>query len=188
MVYALRQLRYTPSAGVQRRCNDALICDRTHIAVVDTGVLVLLLEEGLPDDVGEAYFHPYPKRYRPKEPLPTIVLVRGEVPAKRREPDLHGEQAIDETITLAHEYGHFCSWNQGRISNAGQPSKEWLEYHEAAKARDALHEAVPVGAPFLYRDLDEQQKALIDEEEKRAWRKAREVIETREGIDERRLF
>ncbi len=70
---------------------------------------------------------------------------------------------LDELLTLAHEYGHYCSWR--------------------AKERSAEYETAIECDPCNWSQLSEASKQLIHGEEKRAWAYANETLRTLEFSD-----
>lgn len=81
----------------------------------------------------------FPRDWPGPRPRPQIQLHRpyyedGDRPTRGRNNGtvLTPEELRNELITLAHEYGHFASWN-GRT-----PAAEWARYFETAKKRSVL--------------------------------------------------
>jgi hypothetical protein len=102
--------------------------------------------------------HPYdPDKFRPE-----VWLARAPTPKPRTEPDLAGA-TLEELLVLAHELGHVRSYRKN-------------------ERPDGYRHAVDAGAPN-WSTLKEHQKAMISDEEVRAWDYAR-VILTDEGFDD----
>lgn len=87
---------------------------------------------------------------------------------------------IYETITLAHEFGHFLSWKERT------PRDAYEAYLVALVTRSRAWEAVPEHDHAAYHDairaaaraaLTTEQLALIVAEEERAWAIGREALE-----------
>jgi hypothetical protein len=127
---------------------------------------------------GAGSFHPDP--WNRGESFPRITIGRPyheEVDRPTRNRNTGGREALPppdllrETITLAHEFGHFLSWKRS--------PDEWNAYFEAAKTRDEAWSQVPRdGSVGEYNNqlrtaaqsrLTRDQMGRIVAEEERAW-------------------
>jgi len=136
---------------------------------------------------GAGSFHPNP--WDRCEPSPAIEIVRRyyeTIDRPTRERNASGRQSLPppdllcETVTLAHECGHFLSW-RGRT-----PRDECDAYYRAARLRDEAWARVEEGSSIDdYNDqlravaqdaLTEEQLQLILAEEERAWTFGRELL------------
>ncbi len=108
----------------------------------------------------DGYFHPDPDKREARGLPPTrrIGIHRVPSPRPQDEPDLRGPHVLEDTCTLAHEYGHFLVWLEHR------DSPRWRATFEAAQRRDR-------GAQLVDEDA-----ALILAEEADAWRRGRAVL------------
>ncbi len=73
-----------------------------------------------------------------------------------------------ELLTLAHEYGHFLSWN------GETPRDTWSRYHAAVLRKDTLEEKG--GRERVVAVLSDAEKQLICEEETLAWKLGRPFV------------
>jgi hypothetical protein len=74
-----------------------------------------------------------------------------------------------ELLTLAHEYGHFLSWN------GETPLDRWSRYHAAVLRKDSLEDD-GVGRQVVVAALSNDEKLLICEEETIAWKLGRPFV------------
>jgi hypothetical protein len=152
-----------------------------------------IVYDGFLED-GSGHFHPHP--HETGQDSPTIAIGRpyyaaeGEWPNRHRNPGgraLPPPDLLSELVTLAHEAGHFLSWNERTPRNA------WQRYFGVAKKRDQIVAEVPKdGSIDEYNDrlraavqssLSAEQIELILAEEELAWRIGRELLE-RLGFDD----
>jgi hypothetical protein len=169
----------------RRMANDFAVYEALWRTVERLGASVIY--DGLLED-GEGRFHPDPLETGED---PTIYIGRScydridqPTPFRNRygcenlpKPDLRCE-----TATLAHECGHFLSW-QGRT-----PREEWNVYFSAARVRDNAWSRVrEEGSRSEYNDelraaarkaLTGAELRLIVAEEERAWTIGREILES----------
>lgn len=138
---------------------------------------------------GEGWFHPNPLRLPAGHPaaVPTIELGRRSYDGKGYEPTTlrRGElppppDILQETVTLAHECGHFLSWK------CRTPRAEWDAYFGAASRRDSAWAGISSeGSVTEYNErlrtaartaltAEDMQQILL--EEQRAWRFGRELL------------
>ncbi len=137
---------------------------------------------------GEGSFHPRP--FERGDPCPTISIGRPyyeEFDRPTRDRNASGRKVLPppdllrETVTLAHECGHFLSWKDRT------PRKEWDAYFIAAKAQDEAWSSVPdhesvneynnMLRAAAQAALTKEQMQRIVAEEERAWTIARELLE-----------
>ena len=141
--------------------------------------------DGLADD-GSGMFHPDPADRG--EIRPTITIGRpycehDDQPSCGRNPggaSLPPPDILYETVTLAHEIGHFLSWKERT------PRSDWEAYFDAARKRDVAQDAVPEsGSKEEFNSslrvaaqsaLAEHEIGLILAEEERAWTIGRELL------------
>jgi hypothetical protein len=102
----------------------------------------------------------YPNPHNRQTPRPQVWIFRDEspLPNPNNAPALTGAHVLQDTLVLAHELGHFRSWKER------QSTPEWIEYFEAAKARDRGEK------------LTERQIDLILGEERLASSHGRELL------------
>ena len=137
---------------------------------------------------GEAgYFHA--REGEGRKPIIAIVrpyYVTDEKPSRRRNNgiDVTDDEMRAEMMTLAHECGHFRSWLRARDAG-GAARVEWLAYQDVARRRDAIADRIPRNAEDFYarlreanqRDLSDEDRRRIVNEETAAWRIGREALE-----------
>lgn len=144
----------------------------------------VLYDGSMPD--GEGWFHPDP--YDSGRPFPLIRIGRSypeEARGPKRERNASGRNKLPppdllyETITLAHECGHFLSWKDTPEEKYEAYTSALLVRHEAWKSIpeddsiDAYWEKVRNAARGA---LDDEQVTLILEEEQRAWTIGHELL------------
>lgn len=157
-------VRLVPGVGKYRSLDEALSArakpipgrsSRSHVdcyrrleelvkAAISGGVTYY--RRGLvPDEMDEAgSFDPAPNGVR--RPRIVIYRLRG-----MNEPG----DVLDELLTLAHEFGHFCSFDKGlRTPEYDEALRDWREG----------------------RDLTRAARTSVLDEERRAWRFAREIL------------
>lgn len=96
---------------------------------------------------------------------------------------LTDDEMQKELEVLAHEYGHFQSWNRARAAGSGERLR-WEAYNAVVRKLDAIvdSEGAPIPAEELRKKcqtiLSDKDRELILDEETRAWRHGREALES----------
>jgi hypothetical protein len=166
-----------------------LVYERLWRRAQDDGIFVRY--DGWPDKSLAGYFHPHNDEEPERNPeiairRPYFIEPDDEPRRESNAPSHHPQPNIEaELFTLAHEYGHACSF-AGRTEAA-----EYKLYEAAAKHRDRVTEdeskRLPSGLSMLewneqlrravYDRLDEDACTRIMREESLAWKIGREVLD-----------
>jgi uncharacterized phage-associated protein len=107
---------------------------------------------------------------------------------------LTDDEMREELEVLAHEYGHFQSWKRAR-DEGGSERVRWQTYNGVVRRLDARTDALAdsEGTPIpverlraMYKAmLSDKDRELILDEETRAWRHGREILDSLkyQGLD-----